>query len=655
VTAFLSFLLADLLVLVGAMAATSALAVRGALDRTLAASTIAISQVVVSMLIAGGLLQELNRGAVLLANAAITVLLIGVATWRNGGRLPLPRPPAISAVPAALGRVPALMRAHPWCSLIVGLAGAEFLWRALLVYLLPPYAYDALWYHLTSVGAWLQDGAIGHVPFDFRSSNFPANGELTFAWVALFLRSDTWINGVQLAFAVVGSLAVGGIARTVGLTRAGATAAGALFFLTPAVLAQATTDYVDVIFTATFLLSLHFLFRYMAGLPRGDLSARTRLVEVEPPIGAASALLLAGLAAGLAFGAKRTGIVYCGVAVVALAVNLGLRRRAGSISWRRVMVRLAVFLIPLLLVGSYWYARNWVEDGNPAYPAAVTVLGQTIFEGPKSAGEVYGGEAAPHPWYVQVPLSWLHDAAPWAHPHDDYYAADQRSGGLGPPYVYLEVPALVALAVVSLRRDRRLLNLLVPVAVMFVLQPDKWWARYTLVVAGVGAVALVYVTERWAKRPAGLAARVLTPPLIVLGLWFATWGLALGGGFENVGPRLWAPDVAKLIRHPADRNIDRVLELPPYGFLANVPSGSGVGVAVGATPFYSPFYGSHYQNRVYALRASDASDLRSIVARDRMDYLFLPRRGALTSAARKELGRLHTIFDDAYVRVYELG
>jgi hypothetical protein len=433
------------------------------------------------------------------------------------------------------------------------------------------------------------------------------------------------------------------------------------------------------------LLSLHFLFRYMAGPSPGDLSARTPLVRAEGEAGAGSTILLAGLAAGLAFGMKRTGLVYCSVAVIALGVNLALRRRGGLLSWGGLTARLAVFLIPLVVVGSYWYARNWVHYGNPVYPSHVHLLGHEVFGNPPAPGAIYLGEAGPQPsliqsllgqhvvegsqemgaihvgeasaqpWFVHTSLSWWHDVAPWTHP-EDYYRADQRSGGLGAPYTLLELPALLALAIVSLRRDRRLLNLLVPVAVMFLIQPDKWWSRHTLILAALGAVALLYVAERWAHRWAGRAIRVAIFPALAITLWFSTAAFELGGGFENTGPPLfWAPKVVTLIRNTDARSLDRVLHMPAYGFLPGVPPGSGIGVDTSATFFYSPFYGSYYSNRVYALSEPSAPTLPETVFVNRIRYLFLRRGSSLDRRARADLPGLRTLFEDRYVRVYRLG
>jgi hypothetical protein len=155
-------------------------------------------------------------------------------------------------------------------------------------------------------------------------------------------------------------------------------------------------------------------------------------------------------------------------------------------------------------------------------------------------------------------------------------------------------------------------------------------------------------------------------PLLAISLWFSTARIelgeaphltyALGDGRQRIADNYyWAPKVASLISSTKARSVDRVLSMPAYAFLNGVPDDAGIGVGVDATPFYSPFYGTHYQNRVYALRGSDAPGLRSIVAADNIDYLFLRRGGALDRRARMDLGGLRAIFADPHVRVYALG
>ena len=175
-----------------------------------------------------------------------------------------------------------------------------------------------------------------------------------------------------------------------------------------------------------------------------------------------------------------------------------------------------------------------------------------------------------------------------------------------------------------------------------------------------------YFTERWGDRPAGRALRLAVLPVLAVSLWFSTARIELGEAPHltyALGDRrhriadnyYWAPKVASLISSTDARSVDRVLSMPAYAFLNGVPDNAGIGVEVDATPFYSPFYGTHYQNRVYALRGAEGPHLRSTVQADAIDYLFLRRGSSLDRRARQDFSGLQTIFSDPNIRVYRLG
>ena len=71
------FLLANLIVAATAVRLVAVLPLRGGLDRALAAATLAVTQIVASLLVAGTVLQSLTPGTVLLLNAAIAIAVFG--------------------------------------------------------------------------------------------------------------------------------------------------------------------------------------------------------------------------------------------------------------------------------------------------------------------------------------------------------------------------------------------------------------------------------------------------------------------------------------------------------------------------------------------------------------------------------------------------
>src|SRR5439155_3953703 len=89
--------------------------------------------------------------------------------------------------------------------------------------------------------------------------------------------------------------------------------------------------------------------------------------------------LLAGIAAGLALGAKADGIVLAAAAALGLACVLA-RDRALKGSSR--VAAFGGFAGAAVVVGAWWYAKNWIDVGNPVWPFRVDLFGAHVFTGP---------------------------------------------------------------------------------------------------------------------------------------------------------------------------------------------------------------------------------------------------------------------------------
>ena len=263
---------------------------------------------------APGLDRAVTAGVVAAAGAAACVLAAGAMGLLHPGVV-LALEAAWAAVATALAgpprlrrprlRLGAAVRAEPWTAALVALAALALAWQALVALVLPPFAYDANTYHLTIVATWLREAGIVPPDLSLCCAYYPATSELLFAWPVLLQGSDAIVDLVQLPFAALGGLAVAGIARTAGLPRPAAAAAAALYVLTPAVLAQAPTDYADMIVAGCVLAALDQLARY-AGTGGAGAAGRRRL------------------ATGLVLGIKGTGD------------RLGDRARADRARGRRV-------------------------------------------------------------------------------------------------------------------------------------------------------------------------------------------------------------------------------------------------------------------------------------------------------------------------------
>jgi Dolichyl-phosphate-mannose-protein mannosyltransferase len=614
----------DFAVASGLVALTSAVVVRelslaDGLDRVLAFFTLGLAQVVASLLIAGAALSRLAPGAILLVNAAALAAGLAVSIMRGRRTLETVIPPA-----PRLAELTARARdcVDRWVLVLALLALGEVIWRLLIAYALPPLGFDALWYHLTTVAGWVQAGRISRSPLSLWSAVYPENGELFFAWPSVFLRSDTIVDSVQLGFAIIAAVAVAGIGRSVGLSVRAASLAALLFFLTPVVLSESTVDYVDLIFTASFLLAFHFVLRFL----RSPTFAADGNSSGGPDLCLA---LLAGISGGICLGTKSLGILYCGVLVILLIVHLSAAMIRRRVSLGAVGASVSLFLVPMATLGSFWYIRTWTRYGNPVYPIRVDLLGWQLFPG-LPLGDFLSAPDYVGPWWKEVLSQWHRDQVLWSRPH--YYSSDGRPGGFGPVWSYLAAPLLLVFAIQLIRKNLWAIgSFLVPIGIIFLAQPYKWWSRFTLVLLAAGMVGLAYCLDRVPAR-ISTVIKGLTVALVGVGLWFCS---------ARVERTIPASHILDLSTQPGNQRTIGKVAFPSFAWVDEVDRHARIGidastVAVGAAPgvkvFY-PLYGSHFSHRVYPLAGANATQFRRYLIRTRLSYVMVDGRDRVAAVA----------------------
>ena len=659
------FLLANVAVATGAASGVAALRLRGGLDRALGFAILVLAQIVATLLVAGALVHRLETGVVLSVAGGLAAALVVV--WSvTGGRV---RRSATRhrRVEPTLPKGWHRARRHPWECTVGLLAAVALAWRTFVAYVLPPYDYDGMWYHLTTVAGWLQTGDFSRDPLNLWSAVFPANGELVFAWPVLLTGNDTWVNGVQVGFVVLGAVAVAGLARLVGATTPLAAVAGALFALTPVVLAQATTNYVDVAIASTFLASLYFVVRFAQA---GDGSVP--LPTTRP---ATVLLLPAGLAGGFALGTKGAGIVYVGALAGVLVVGLAMHRVRRGTSWRAVMVAVASFAVPVLAVGGFWYARNLVDHDNPLYPVKVELLGRDVLPGEFTVRDVAKSlpprDPGNRPELVRVVRSWAHDVAPWTHRGAEYYSEEQRNGGLGMQWAYLQLPALGLLSIEVLTRrgvrvgrllgpfhgDRAALRLVVvAIGVTWLLNPYKWWSRWTIVLAGAGAIALATLVQRLERPVVARMVKGATLVLVCGSLWYATAAIP-----ADNGRRVRPAEILSLADAPGRERTTGAVFMPDYRWVDGIERDARIGVVLGTTRatgafsyFFAPLFGPHLEHRVVAVDAPRPAELARRAQATGVRYVFLRNDGQANAWARADPGHFRLLSDGRVFSAFEV-
>ncbi len=275
----------------------------------------------------GRLEARTTLGALAIATAAIAVGTRGRTTpMRTAGRAPLST--------SDIGFASVLATALP-LRLWAGLTKTTFL-------------YDTLSYHLHTPATWLADHRLEIVPAVFGDPSpayAPSNLELWFAFLMAPLGSDYLAGTGQVAFALLGTLAIVAAVREGGGSRTGGLVAALLFFGVPELWQQARTAMTDLGMAALLLASLPLVFRMKRGTTTsGDLAT------------SAAAL-------GLAAGTKYAAALLAGPFVVAVALTVATQTRPRP---RQLAAAAAIFLA----TGGFWYARNLWLTGNPFYPVS---------------------------------------------------------------------------------------------------------------------------------------------------------------------------------------------------------------------------------------------------------------------------------------------
>jgi hypothetical protein len=276
--------------------------------------------------------------------------------------------------------------------------------------------------------------------------------------------------------------------------------------------------------------------------------------------------------------------------------------RRGRLTARRAWRAPAAAVAACLLLSAWWYARSWIDTGNPLWPFRIDVAGRTLFEGPSSVGQTLPtpDRGADDPWPVSVGFSWLSDLLPWRSGSYDY---QQRSGGFGPLWPWLGLP-LLALGVLRWRHLRsRLagrvgpaLAVVLPVVAVFAVQPGRWWARFTLPLAALGVLAVVHAAQDLRSPVRRAALQGVATVLALLGAGLVLIEVDPAGRAES----LPASQVVQLVGAPSEERTLGRLFFAEYAFVDDMPDDAVVLVDLpaDAVRFVYPLFGDRLQRTV---------------------------------------------------------
>ncbi|HWJ98635.1 MAG TPA: hypothetical protein VNQ33_10780 [Acidimicrobiales bacterium] len=661
-------LIVALALVVGSTAlVVSSLGFASRVSAVLAGSVIGLAQVNVSVLIAGAVIHELEpfvllgvTAVVALASAALALAFAsdGIGLFADLlERLPFPargdvgarvladpqaaRPdPSDSGVEGdrrVLGDADAddsawprrwitaaweAVAGHPFHTICLVLVAVAYAWHVFLALALPIVDYDGLALHATAVAHWVTSGGFGRSGLSVTLDSAPLGPAAISAWAATFTGSLRWVFATQLAFTAVGVLAVIDLARRFGASLADAVLAGAVFGAVPVVVLQATSAYADLGASTPLLAAWSFgLGAYASASEKPAFGRDRQASRSHGGAGTGQHLVVAGSALGLAVGARPANLAAVAVFVVLVVFGSVWAGRTSEASAatvaRSTAVRVGIVLLPVLVIGSYWYLRNWIEFGSPLYPFSIgpfhglgSVEELIVAPNRPDTLDAVGGNVA------RTITSWSADLPPGS------YAVDQRLGGFGPLFLVALVPALVLFVSRSVRTaPARAIAVVAPAVLLLALQPAPWWARGTIFIPGIAAAAFAAVLP---EQRGGVRTGVLAGATVLLG--WGLWAVASQTVYTDAVThrRVELGDAWSLV-HEDDR-AHAVLPYSGYAVLDTYPSGTVVAVLDGFVPSQrAPLYGQDLDRRLVIVPpTSDPDELARSMDQAGADIAVVP-------------------------------
>ena len=205
-----------------------------------------------------------------------------------------------------------------------------------------PSEWDNLMYHLPFIDHWIQNGTLAAT--QSARWSMPASSELLGLWFAIPFSGDfpVALNNVPVVVVFVAALIE--LGRSMGMTGWVPHVCAFVCVCTQVTVRQSIDASNDMMVGAFFFAGL-FYFGKLQQSQRG-------------------APILLGVCIGMLVGTKYFAILY-GLVLFAATAVWYLRTSTPLRNERKVWL---CFAAAIVLVGGYWFLRNWIMTGNPVFP-----------------------------------------------------------------------------------------------------------------------------------------------------------------------------------------------------------------------------------------------------------------------------------------------
>jgi hypothetical protein len=223
----------------------------------------------------------------------------------------------------------------------------------------PATFYDAITNHLGIPNFYLNEGGIKYISYD-SYSNYPFMAEMLYT-LGLFLSGLKLAQFTSVLMFIASTLAVYDLSRT-RIPDMEPALPAVVFMLTPAFI-EVSILYTNDLYLLFFIIMAVYSFV---------------LWEIN---GSSGYLILLGIFVGICLGTKYTAYFFAAVPAFTAVIYVLYKEGAGL---KKCFKTLSLLVIVVFLVDSPWLLKNFVNTGNPFYPALFNILG-----GKDMTSEVY--------------------------------------------------------------------------------------------------------------------------------------------------------------------------------------------------------------------------------------------------------------------------
>jgi len=470
-------------------------------------------------------------------------------------------------------RHPLLATGFIFVAVLVGLRMLAHVW------FLSPYVWDTLTYHLPKVADWVQYGKLVALPTPVTRSYWPANFELVQTWFVLFFHHDFLIEAAGLPFYLLAILGVYSTGRSLDFSKSWSASLAVMYGLTPSVLMNAVSCKNDIAMAALYLFVLAVMLDFRM---HGD------RVGSHAAVIASAILMAVGTKPYMVF--ILPGLILIGLWCYQ-SVHTGINKTKDR---DNAFFEVCFLLVAALILGTYWYARNYRIFGNPFYPVDFHLFGHLAFGGGQG-GIQQGG------FRWESLLSNLLDLAGKKifDPSGPYDPDLSNKSGWGWFVFSCGIPAFIFSIIKGSQIRWLIIGFLISLASLFAMvSPDPWNMRFTLWFPAVFALAYGLMTSR-------SNVKFLKGCLILLAGGCSALNLlgCIGTGYFYRSPSTWQSQAAIPVweRTFLPENIKPALQkIPPNENLAYF--------ARGDDGIY-PLYGPEYTRKIYYLKPHKDMDI----------------------------------------------